>query len=112
MMVRGAVLGAGGALAFMAALAACGDSKRGGNGAECFVASDCVAPLVCVQRDPKDKGRICTDNLDSVVGEPPELPPEAAAPMADGGGEGGARSDAGPQDSGQTPADTSTGGDP
>ncbi len=108
MVVRGVVVGMGAALAFMAALAACGDSKRGGNGAECFVASDCVEPLVCIQQ--KDKGRICTDNLDSVVGEPPEVPPDAA-PMDGGATEAGPRPEAGPRDSGQPPTDANPGGD-
>ena len=74
-------LGAAGAALFVAA---CGDSKLAGNGAECFVASDCVAPLVCIAQ--KGGGRICTDNLESVEGQ---TPPEAAAPAVDAGDEAG-----------------------
>lgn len=86
MSIRSAMLGA---FALLAAAAACGSSKRAGNGAECFVASDCQEPLVCVEQ--KDKTRRCTDNLDSVVGA---LPPEAGPPTAE------ADAEAEPSDSG------------
>ena len=77
MLARGVVLGSSAALVFLA-LGACGSSKRAGNGGECFVTTDCQEPLVCVEQ--KDKSRVCSDNLDSVVGD---RPPEAAAPETD-----------------------------
>ncbi|MFO0736268.1 MAG: hypothetical protein U0270_10320 [Labilithrix sp.] len=102
MLLRGALLGGLGAL-LLVILGACGSSKRAGNGGECFVATDCQEPLVCVEQ--KDGSRKCTDNLDSVVGE---IPPEAAAPAVDAGAqaEGGGPSEAGPQE----PADSGGGG--
>jgi hypothetical protein len=106
MFSRGAAAGVGlGALLFVV-LAACGSSKRAGNGGECFVATDCEEPLVCVEQ--KDKTRRCTDDIDSIVGK---VPPEAGPPRPDAGAqdEGGADSsvepDAGepePKDSGRT----------
>jgi hypothetical protein len=109
MLSRGAAVGVGGLGALLVALAACGSSKLAGNGAECFVATDCQEPLVCVEQ--KNKSRRCTDNLDAIVGE---IPPEAGPPMRDAGeGEGGptdAGGGPGPEpDAGPEPKDSGAG---
>ena len=103
MVVRGAILGGFGVLALLVGLGACGSTKGAGNGAKCFVTTDCQAPLVCIEQ--KDKSRRCTDNVDSVVGT---IPPEAGPPMGDAGqqAEGGPASEAGPQE----PQDSGSGG--
>ena len=101
MLIRAAVLGSVGALAL---LAACGSSKRAGNGGECFVATDCQEPLVCVEQ--KDKTKRCTDNLDSVEGTSPS--DGAPPPEKDGGDEGGEREAGSRRDGGKPRGDAAT----
>lgn len=60
-----------------------------GPGGECFLASDCLPGLVCVEQ--ANQSRICTDDLSRVAGE---APPEAGAMDADpDAGEGGDATD-------------------
>jgi len=83
---RGALFGSAAAVAL---LMACGSSKLAGANAECFVTTDCLEGLVCIEQ--QDKSRRCTDDPSRAVGR---LPPEAAAPDA---GEAGEPSEAGPE---------------
>lgn len=98
MLLRAALVGSLGAAAL---LAACGSSKRAGNGAECFVATDCQEPLVCIEQ--KDKTKRCTDNLDLVEGTSP--PDGAPPPDKDSGDEGGENEAGSPGDSGKPAVD-------
>lgn len=40
-----------------------------GLGGECFIATDCLTGLICVEQ--ANKTRICTDDLSRVAGRPP-----------------------------------------
>ncbi len=98
MLFRGALLGSAGALAFLAAVAACAETKLAGPGAECFVATDCREGLVCIEQE--NRARICTDDPSRAAGR---LPPEASVP--DAGDEAGEAGEP-PPDSAVDPPDT------
>jgi hypothetical protein len=75
-----------------------------GPGGECFLASDCVPGLICIEQ--RGGTRVCTDDLSRVAGEPPPREdagdPEAgdAAVDADGPDDAGLEPETGDQDTG------------
>jgi hypothetical protein len=122
---RRSLSAAGGALLLAAALTdACGSkASLVGEGAECFLATDCLPGLVCVEQS--NKARVCSADLERVAGEPPspgDGDDGGAADAAEGGaiapdGAPDAREgpppDAGPRDTGPpdaaAPPDTGPG---
>lgn len=65
-------------------VSACGSkSNPVGPGGECFLATDCMPGLVCLEQP--NKTRVCSDDLSRVTGRPP---PEAGVALDDAG-EGG-----------------------
>lgn len=65
-------------------------------GGECFVATDCMPGLVCIEQ--ANKTRICSDDLARVAGEPPPAAGTVKEPDAGDGGDAGEVFDASLED--------------
>jgi hypothetical protein len=91
MVLRGTLIG----LVVMGiVLVACGSANLAGNGADCFVTTDCQEGLVCVPQ--KNNTSKCSSDLTNIVGQ---LPAEGGVMEAAAAQEGGKTS----TDGGGTP---------